>query len=95
MSQMVLGEFVKDENVQVWVVDPSDPSAAIASFSVAGTGLRGKSDIIRIDADKQHYVVNLHLRDYNLAAGKTYLVEVGLLGQEFEGRGISVLPNSN
>ena len=89
------GGFVEDKSVQVWVIDSNDPSSVVAAFSMEETSLQGKSDVIRIDATEQHYIVNLHLPDFNFETGKTYVVEVGLLGQEFEGRGISVQSKSD
>ena len=85
------GRFAEDESVQVWVVDPSNPSSAIAFLSMENPGLHGKSDVIRIDADKQHYIVNLHLRDYNFKSGKTYLIGVSEFGHELDANVIFIV----
>lgn len=74
------GKYISDESVFVWVVDPQEPSEAIASFSVDGPGKHGKSDTIRIQ--EQQYIVNLHLKDYPFKASTTYKIGVGIFGQE-------------
>ncbi|MBI1855342.1 MAG: hypothetical protein HYR93_05700, partial [Chloroflexi bacterium] len=84
------GDFVQDNNAIVWIVDPSDPGKAIASFSLTGQGVQGQSTAIRIQDDT--YIVNLHLKDYPFQAGKTYTVDAAIFGQAMQSTSFVVAP---
>ena len=76
------GNFVNDQNVLVMILDPTNPSSSIASFTVDSPGNHGNSDVIRINPDGEQYIVNLHLGDYNFEPGKAYTIIVDSLGQQ-------------
>lgn len=76
------GNFVIDQSVVVWVIDPLTPGQAIAAFTT--TGANNQSANVRINEQEQHYIVNLRLRDYPFQVGRTYLVGVTVFGQSLE-----------
>lgn len=88
--QDAAGNFVEDNNVIVWVIDPSAPGKAIAAFSTTGQGQQGQSTAIRIQDSM--YIVNLHLKDYSFQTGKTYIVGAEIFGQPMQTTAISVSP---
>ena len=76
------GNFVVDHGVLIWVADLADPSRSIAAFTAEGSDNIGQSDVVRIDPAEEQYVVNLHLRDYSIEVGRTYLVGVMVFGRQ-------------
>ena len=85
------GKFIVDNNALVWVVDPLNPDSTISAFSTDKQGLRGLSDIIRIDPEEEQYIVNLKLKDYKFDPGKIYQVGVSIYGQQLETSSFTVV----
>jgi len=85
------GNFVVDESVIVWVVDVSSPGSMVAAFTTQGSN-RGQSDKVRIDRAAEQYIVNLHLREYDFQAGKTYVVGITAFGRQVGSAAFVVRP---
>ena len=76
------GDFVVDPHALAWIADGEDPSHVVAAFTLEDPGIRGRSDVVRIDPKEEQYVVNVHLRDHDFEFGRTYVVGVLVFGQE-------------
>ena len=71
-------QFVADEGVVVWLLDPEQPTRPVAVFATSGP----PDERVRILRRAQMYLVTVPLRHYNLEPGKVYLLGVHALGEQ-------------
>lgn len=65
------GTFLPDEPVEAVITDSSVPPNKIATF-VRGDG----SEDIRVELEAEHYIFNLHSKDYGLLEGPMYTITI-------------------
>ncbi len=71
-------QFVADEGVVVWLLDPEQPTQPVAVFTTSGP----PDERVHTLRRAQMYLVTVPLRRYNLEPGKVYLLGVHTFGAQ-------------